>query len=41
MRLIDRVEPSVDAVIAHVEERTNVDVPEPVTPPLQPEEAGG
>ena len=35
--MIDRVEPSVDALIAHVEERTGEVAPEP----LQPEEAGG
>ncbi|MGH9272373.1 MAG: NADH-quinone oxidoreductase subunit M [Ilumatobacteraceae bacterium] len=39
--MIDRVEPSVDALIAHVEQRTGVDVPEPEPEPLQPEEAGG
>ena len=39
--MIDRVEPSVDALIAHVEERTGEVAPEPEPEPLQPEEAGG
>ncbi len=37
--LLDRVEPSVDALIEHVEERTGDVVPEPE--PVLPEEAGG
>ncbi|MDQ3470641.1 MAG: NADH-quinone oxidoreductase subunit M [Actinomycetota bacterium] len=39
--LIERIEPSVDALIVHVEERTGVDIPQPETISVSPADHDG
>jgi NADH-quinone oxidoreductase subunit M len=38
--MLDRIEPSVNSLIAHVEERTGYEEPQPTLAELEPEGAG-